>query len=133
MAQPMSAAMRRYLIRFFPAMLAYVGVLMGSLWMIRNQDPQGPLLWVLAIAPALPIIAVIAIMGLYLVEETDEFVRAMLAQAMLWGIGVTLSVCTAWGFLENVELVPHLPLYMVFPIFCGAMGLAQPFVRWRYR
>ncbi|OYW26588.1 MAG: hypothetical protein B7Z44_15325 [Caulobacter sp. 12-67-6] len=133
MAQPMSAAMRRYLTRFFPAMLAYVGVLIGSLWMIRNQDPQGPLLWLLAIAPAVPIIAVIAIMGLYLIEETDEFTRAMLAQAMLWGIGVTLAVCTAWGFLENVELVPHLPMFMVFPMFCIAMGVAQPLVRWRYR
>jgi hypothetical protein len=129
----MSPAAKRYLIRFFPAMAAYVGVLFASIWLIRHENPQGLLLWALAIAPALPIIAVIAIMGLYLVEETDEFVRAMLVQAMLWGIGVTLAGCTAWGFLENVNLVPHLPLYLVFPIFCAAMGLAQPIVRWRYR
>lgn len=129
----MSPAAKRYLARFFPAMAAYVAVLFASVWLIKHQAPHGPLLWVLAIAPAAPIIAVIAIMGLYLIEETDEFVRAMLVQAMLWGIGVTLAGCTAWGFLENVDLVPHLPLYLVFPIFCGAMGLAQPLVRWRYR
>lgn len=129
----MSPAVRRYLFRFFPAMIAYVAVLFASLRLIRHAHPQGLLLWALAIAPALPIIAVIAIMGLYLTEETDEFVRAMLVQAMLWGIGLTLAGCTAWGFLENVDLVPHLPLYLVFPIFCGAMGLAQPLVRWRYR
>jgi hypothetical protein len=129
----MTPPMRRYLARFFPAMLAYGGVLFGSLWTIRNLDPKGPLLWGLAIAPALPIIAVIAIMGLYLIEETDEFIRAMLVQAMLWGIGVTLAGCTAWGFLENVGLVEHLPLFMVFPVFCAAMALAQPLVRWRYR
>ena len=52
---------------------------------------------------------------------------------MLWGLGVTMSVCTAWGFLENVELVAHLPLYLVFPMFCGTMGLAQPLVRRSYR
>ena len=129
----MSPAGKRYLARFTPAMTAYVGVLFASIWWIKHRDPQGPLLWVLALAPALPIIAVIAIMGLYVVEETDEFQRSILVQAMLWGIGVTLAGCTAWGFLENVELVPHLPLYMVFPIFCLAMGLAQPLVRWRYQ
>lgn len=133
MRKPMTPPMRRYLARFFPAMLAYVGVLFGSLWAIRHLAPTGALLWVLAIAPAAPIIAVIAIMGLYLIEETDEFIRTMLVQAMLWGIGVTLAGCTAWGFLENVGLVDHLPLFMVFPVFCAAMGLAQPLVRWRYR
>jgi hypothetical protein len=129
----MSPAAKRYLIRFFPAMTAYVAVLFASLTWIRGQSPEGPLLWALAVAPAVPIIAVIAIMGLYLAEEQDEFVRSTLVQAMLWGMGVTLAGCTAWGFLENVGLVQHLPLYMVFPIFCGAMGLAQPLVRWRYR
>ena len=129
----MSPAAKRYLARFAPAMTAYVVVLFATTWLIKHQAPHGLLLWVLAIAPALPIIAVIAIMGLYLVEEQDEFVRSTLVQAMLWGIGVTLAGCTAWGFLENVELVPHLPLHLVFPMFCAAMGLAQPLVRWRYR
>ncbi len=129
----MSRAGKRYLARFAPAMTAYVVVLFASIWCIKHYAPHGPLLWILAIAPALPIIAVIAIMGLYVIEEQDEFVRSTLVQAMLWGIGVTLAGCTAWGFLENVELVPHMPLYGVFPIFCAAMGLAQPLVRWRYR
>jgi xanthosine utilization system XapX-like protein len=129
----MSPAARRYQIRFFPTMIAYVVVLYASLWWIRHEAPQGPLLWALGIAPALPVIAVIAIMGLYVAEEQDEFVRSTLVQAMLWGIGITLAGCTAWGFLENVELLPHLPLFMVFPVFCASMGLAQPVVRWRYR
>jgi hypothetical protein len=129
----MSPAAKRYLIRFFPAMGAYVAVLFVSIWMIKHLAPQGPLLWGLAIAPALPVIAVIAIMGLYLIEEQDEFVRSTLVQAMLWGLGVTLAGCTAWGFLENVELVPHMPLYNVFPIFCAVFGVAQPLVRRRYR
>lgn len=128
-----TAAGRRYLVRFFPAMFAYVGVLCGALWAIRTFEPTGPLLWALAVAPAFPVIAVIAIMGLYLIEETDEFIRAVLVQSMLWGIGITLSACTAWGFLENADVVPHIPLYLVFPVFCGSFGLAQPFVRRRYQ
>lgn len=129
---PRSLPVQRYLARFLPAMFAYVVVLFGSLWIIRNLQPQGAWLWVLGVAPALPIIAAIAVMGLYLTEETDEFQRAILVQSMLWGIGVTMAVCTAWGFLENVGLIPHLPLYLVFPMFCAGMGIAQPFVRRRY-
>ncbi|WP_419255021.1 hypothetical protein ACN2C6_06095 [Caulobacter sp. ErkDOM-YI] len=128
-----TAAGRRYIARFIPAMLAYVVVLSGALWAISTLEPTGPLLWVLAIAPALPVIAVIAIMGLYLIEETDEFIRSVLVQSMLWGVGITLSACTAWGFLENADVVPHIPLYLVFPLFCGSFGLAQPFVRRRYQ
>jgi hypothetical protein len=133
MAQAKSAAARRYLARFFPAILAYVVVLFGSLWIIRSLHPEGPLLWLVAVAPAVPIIAAIAAMGLYMVEETDEFLRAILAQSMLWGIGVTMALCTIWGFLENAGLLPHPPLYLIFPLFCGSFGLAQPFVSRRYR
>lgn len=133
MSNPQTAAGRRYLRRFVPAMIGYVVVLFASLRFIEAQHPTGPLLWLLGVAPAIPIIAVIAVMGLYMMEETDEFLRTVLVQSMLWGIGVTLALCTAWGFLENVGAVPHFPLYLIFPIFCGAFGLAQPFVRRRYQ
>jgi len=129
---PKSMPVKRYMARFMPAMFAYVTVLFGSLWSIRRMHPEGLLLWGLAVAPAVPIIGAIAAMGLYLVEETDEFQRAVLVQSMLWGIGITMAFCTAWGFLENVGLVPHLPLFLVFPMFCAGMGLSQPFVRRRY-
>lgn len=133
MAQVKSPAARRYLARFFPAILAYVAVLFGSIWTIRNLHPEGPLLWLVAVAPAVPIIAAIAAMGLYMVEETDEFLRAILAQSMLWGIGVTMALCTVWGFLENAGLLPHPPLYLIFPLFCFSFGVAQPFISRRYR
>jgi hypothetical protein len=133
MGSPRSPAARRYLARFLPAMLLYVGVLFGSIAVLRYMAPTGPLLWIVAVAPALPIIGAIVAMGLYMIEETDEFLRATLAQAMLWGIGVTMTVCTVWGFLENADLLPHPPLYLIFPLFCFSFGVAQPFVSRRYR
>lgn len=132
-SRPMSPAARRYMKRFIPSMLLYVVVLTGSLVAIDQFRPQGPLLWALAVAPALPILAVIVVMGLFLVEETDELPRLVMAQSMLWGIGITLAVATVWGFLENAGLVPHLSSFLMFPLFCGAMGIAQPFVWRRYR
>jgi hypothetical protein len=129
----MSAAVRRYMSRFIPAMLLYVAVLTASIWGMNALHPHGLLLWAVAVAPALPIMAVIAIMGLYVVEETDELPRTVMVQSMLWGIGLTLAAATVWGFLENAKLVPHLSSFLMFPIFCAAMGLSQPFVWRRYR
>jgi hypothetical protein len=128
-----STAEKRYLVRLLPAVMLHAVMLFASVWIIRHHDPQGLLLWSLAIAPALPILVAIGATGLYVVEETDEFLRAVLVQAMLWGMGLTLAGCTIWGALENGALIPHLPPYMVFSIFCAAMGMAQPVVRWRYR
>jgi xanthosine utilization system XapX-like protein len=133
MAQKASPAMRRYLLRFAPAMLAYVAVLPCSILLYEHFRPTGLALWAVAAAPALPIVAVIGIMGLYLAEETDEFQRNMSVQALLWAMGVTLAGATVWGFLENFGAVGHAPTYLAFPVFCGAFGLAQPLVRWRYK
>ena len=132
-SQTRSPAVKRYMQRFLPAMGLYVVVLLASLFAIGALEPSGPLLWILAVAPAVPILAVIAIMGLYIAEESDELPRAVMVQSMLWGIGLTLAAATVWGFLENADLVPHLSSFLIFPLFCAAMGLAQPFVWRRYR
>ena len=120
-----SPAAKRYLRRFIPAMIAYVVLLFGATWAIKNWQPEGALLVALAILPALPIIGVIAVIGLYLVEETDEYQRQRIVLAMFVGLAVMLSLATAWGFLEEADVVPHLPAYWAFVIWCGAWGVAQ--------
>jgi hypothetical protein len=130
---PMSPAAKRYMARFMPLMALYVVVLMGALFAMKGLDAKGPLLWALAVAPALPLIGAIGVMGLYLLEEKDEFPRAVLVESMIWGIGILLVATTVWGFLENADLVPHVPSFLMFPFFCGAMGLSQIFVWRRYR
>jgi hypothetical protein len=122
-----TAAGRRYLRRFMPTMFAYVAVLFTCVWAIREWKPQGMQLVVLSVLPALPIIGAIAVMGLYLVEETDEFLRQRIASCMLFGTGVLLAVATVYGFLVNggaVDANPDLIL-MAFPIWCASWGLAQ--------
>ena len=128
-----SLAGRRYLKRFIPAMITYVVSIFGASYGFKLFALKGPVAWAVAVAPALPILAVIAIMGLYVKEETDEFQRNVLVESMLWGFGITLAVTTVWGFLEMYVHTPGLQSFWAFPIFCGAMGLAQPFVRRRYR
>jgi xanthosine utilization system XapX-like protein len=128
-----SPAGRRYLKRFIPTMIVYLISIFGASYGFKLFDLKGPVAWAVAVAPALPILAVIAIMGLYIKEETDEFQRRVLVESMLWGFGITLAVTTVSGFLEMYVHTPGLQSFWAFPIFCLAMGLSQLFVRRRFR
>lgn len=125
--------MKRYRSRLAVAMMAYFLFLIGSLSLLRGGEITGPLLWIVAAAPAIPILGVLVAMGLYLKEEPDEFERMIHVEAMLWGLGAVLGVSTVWGFLANADVVPKPPLFLVFPLFCLAWGFSQPLIRRRYQ
>ena len=120
-----NAAGRRYLKRFVPTMIAYVVALFSATWALRHFEPEGPALVILSILPAIPIIAVIGVMGLYLIEEKDEYLRSRLVTAMLGGLGLMLSITSAWGFMEEAGVLPHMPAYFAFILWCAGMGLTQ--------
>ena len=128
-----SPAGRRYVKRFIPVMAVYIVLVLGVSWTFNILEPSGPVAWLLAAAPAVPLLGVIAAMGLYLSEETDEFQRNVLVESILWGLGLTMAGLSVWGFLEIYVDAPKLPTFLAFPIWCGAMGLSQPFIRRRYQ
>ena len=131
--EPLRPPMRRYLLRFGISMSASVVLLIGAMMLHRHGLTQGPLGYLIALAPAAAILGTIASMGFYLAEETDEFHREVLIQSLLWGMAVTLGVASAWGFLETFGKAPHAPAWAVVPIFAVAMGLSQPLIARRYR
>lgn len=128
-----NAATRRYHRRFFPAMALYIVFVFSASWAFPRYHPVGIAAYLLAVLPAIPIVAVIIIVGLYLADEKDEFQRAFLVQSMIWSIGATLSVTTIWGFLELFAKAPHLPPFLIFPLFWFFVGLATPLLKLRYR
>jgi hypothetical protein len=103
---PRSPAVRRYLLRVALAMTSYVVILVGAKLAFSYVDPHGPLAYVLALAPALPIIGVFWAVMRLLVEETDEFMRLLLVRQALFATGFCLVVMTAWEWLQNFDLVP---------------------------
>jgi hypothetical protein len=118
-------AQRAYLKRFVPTMIAYVAILFAvSAVMDGAHAPAGAAAYALAALPALPVIAVFWIMGRYLVEEQDEYVRMMKVRQSLIATGLTLSLATLWGFLEILADAPHVPLFWVPVVWMGALGLA---------
>jgi hypothetical protein len=130
---PMTKAGRRYTYRLAPTMALYLVLIFVSQWSFHHLHPSGLVVYVLAVLPALPLIGSLAIVGLYIAEESDEFERSILVQSMLWGFGGALSVTTIWGFLEDFAKAPHLPIFYVYAFFWIFMGIAQPLIRMRYR
>jgi hypothetical protein len=125
--------MRRYLYRFLTAMSFYVVFIAGAVWTFPRYHPTGLLAYVLAVLPALAIVGVIVVVGLYLNEEKDEFQRTVLIQTMLWAMGATMAVCTVWGFLELFIGIPALQLYLVFPMFWAFVGFFTPMMQTKYK
>ena len=125
----MSPALRSYNRRFLIFAFLYMAVMLGSSALHDHVAPSSPAIWLLAVAPLLPIFGMIATMARYLREETDEFLRHRAVNAALIGLALVLIVGTSWGFLEMFGLVPHVWTWAVFPLWAIGLGIGTLFNR----
>jgi uncharacterized YccA/Bax inhibitor family protein len=121
----MSPAGWRYNKRVIILSLIYSAFLIGAVYGFKHHLVSGAFAWIVAILPALPIIGIFAAIGLYLVEEQDEYVRMLMVRQTLWASGFSLSIATVWGFLESFELVSHVEVYWVSVLWFGGLGLGN--------
>jgi uncharacterized YccA/Bax inhibitor family protein len=121
----MSPAGWRYNKRVVVLSLIYSALLIGAVYGFKHHLVSGGFAWIVAILPALPIIGIFAAIGLYLVEEQDEYVRMLMVRQTLWASGFSLSIATVWGFLESFELVNHVEVYWVSVLWFGGLGLGN--------
>lgn len=128
-----SPAVKRYQRRIMIGMSLYVLLLICAIGAYVRLHPTGVFAYLLALAPALPVVGCIVVMGLYVREETDEFERSIQTEGALWATGGLLAVATVWGFLELFHLVPHVESWWAFPVWAVIWGPAQVFARRRYR
>lgn len=119
----LTRATRRYNLRVIVLSIAYSVFLVGAVYGFKHHLVAGPIAWAVAVLPALPIVGIFAAIGLYLVEEQDEYVRFMTVRQTLWASGFALSIATIWGFLESFELVHHVEAYWVSILWFAGLGL----------
>ena len=112
---------RRMLIWSF----AYVVALFAAISVFNQLKPTGPLLWLIAVLPALPILYFVWALGQYLVEEKDEYIRMKQVSAALFATGVLLALATVWGFLETFGVVGHVPSWAAVPVWALGLGLGH--------
>ena len=114
---------KRYTYRVLALMVAYAGALVLANWLFENVRPEGPAAWATALLPALPVIAVFFVIGRLLVELKDEYVRMLLVRQTLVASATMLTVATAYGFLEDFGLTPHLPAYYATVLWFAGLGV----------
>src|SRR6266496_2616224 len=115
-------AWKRYNWRVVWLSLLYGVTLVQAVYGFKHHLLTGSVAYVVAAAPAIPIIGIFAAIGRYLVEEQDEYVRMLMVRQILWASGLTLSVATAWGFLDNFGLVGHADGYWLIAIWFLGLG-----------
>ena len=118
----------RYTLGIMGFMTLYVGALFLSILTIKAQNPAGPLLYALAVLPALPVGGTIWVFLRY-IDKVDEYVRSVVTKRFILATGLTLFVCTAWGFLENNAGAHEFSLYLVYPLWWGLFGLSRQIYR----
>jgi len=122
---PHSPAARRYNRRVLILSLVYAVCLLGAVYGFKHHLFSGPVAWIVAILPGLSIVGVFVAIGLYLVEERDEYLRVLMVRQTLWASGFALSIATIWGFLESFELVGHVESFYVAVLWFGGLGLGS--------
>ena len=120
-----SAAWKRYNWRVIWFSLLYGAFLLPAVYGFKHHLISGPAAWVVATLPAIPIIAIFASMGRYLVEEQDEYVRMLMVRQMLWAMGFTISCATIWGFLDNFGLVGHVDGYWIVMVWYFGLAIGS--------
>lgn len=109
-------------------MIASVAYMLGLGLAITIHDRsglEGLTGFIIAMLPVVPIFGMIYVMGRYLAEEQDEYLRYRAVTASMVGLALVLGVGSFWGFLETFEMVPHVPGWWAVPIWAVGMGLGQ--------
>ncbi|MDP3403258.1 MAG: hypothetical protein Q8S03_01130 [Brevundimonas sp.] len=119
---------RKYVVRTMAFMSGYVAVNVMAIFGAFDEIIGRPIAWGLALAVAAPVIGQIWA-TLALLKTSDEFVRGMLTKVFVIATGLTLAVCTVWGFGESYAGAPHIPAWIAYPVFWACFGLVSPFVR----
>lgn len=126
--------LQRRSIQLFGANLALTAVLLlNARYVSEHSHPSVMLVYVLAIFPAIPVIGVIWVVGRYLAQENDEFVRLMVVQALLWGLGITFVADTFIGGLYIVPSIYRLIPPLNLDLFAVSAGVTLRVQMWRNR
>jgi hypothetical protein len=124
-------AFKRYQRRVQIAMAIYVVVILGAAWILKHSTLTGWHLYGWAVAPAIPVIAVIVAMARYLKEETDEYQRLKMMKAILVGTAALLSTVVVNDFVETFAKTQAFPPFASFIVFAVAVGITQGVQRLR--
>lgn len=123
-----SSAYKRYTLRTIAFMSGYVAINVAAIIGAFDDIASPVAAWALALAVSAPVIGQIWA-TLALMSETDEFVRALTAKQFILASGAAMALASVWGFGESYAAAPHIPAWMIYPLFWACFGVIAPFVK----
>jgi hypothetical protein len=123
-----SPAHRRYVVRTVGFMSGYVAINLAAIFGAFDDIASPVAAWALALAVSAPVVGQIWA-TLALMRESDEFVRAVVAKQFILAAGAAMALASVWGFGESYAAAPHIPAWMIYPLFWGCFGVIAPFVK----
>jgi hypothetical protein len=106
----------------------YIAINIAAIAGVFDRLEGGPGAWVLAAAVSIPIAGQIWAV-LALINESDEFMRALTAKRFIVAAGAAMAMFSAWGFAESYAEAPHAPGWLVYVLFWMAFVVAARFIR----
>lgn len=118
-----NAAKKRYHRIFWPAMAAYVAIVLTGAWIVDKETTPKWIAGSIAVATAIPVcIALWAIVRW--MSETDEYTRIKHLKGFARGAALTISGVFVIGFMQLFEVIDDFEVFWVGPAFFVAYGLA---------
>jgi hypothetical protein len=121
-------AHRRYAMRTWGFLAPYVAINIAAIAGLFDRLEGGPGAWALALAVSIPIAGQIWAV-LALMNESDEFMRALTAKRFIVAAGAAMALFTGWGFAESYAEAPHAPGWLVYVLFWVAFCVTAPFIK----
>lgn len=119
---------RRYVIRTMAFMSGYVAINVLAIFGAFDDIGSPIAAWGLALAVSAPVVGQIWA-TLSLMNESDEFVRALIAKQFIIAAGLAMAIASVWGFGESYADAPHIPAWLIYPLFWACFGVVAPFIR----
>lgn len=129
---PNKAAQRRYIVRLAGVMLVYLVSLMLAVRLHDAGHLSPAAATATALVPGACIAATFWVMGRFIVELEDEFIRLLMVRQSLIATAFALSIASIHGFLSNFELVARVDAYWWPVAWFFGLGIGAAANRIRY-
>lgn len=120
----LTPAQRRHSRRVILFSLVYALVLVPIVYVIRHGIVTGSWRMILAVLPALPLVAMFGSYGRYLSEESDEYVRMVVVRQILTATTIAMVCAVVWGFLADLGGAPPIASYWIAFVWVAAQGVS---------
>lgn len=118
-------AQRRYHQGALGVALSYCAFLFSSTFFVRRFHLVGWHLYLAALLPTISIVCFLYIVGRYLREETDEFVRDQFIRSLLWATAAVMAFAMFVSFLRTFGWQGTTRPFTEYYVFCITLLIAK--------